>query len=65
MTDLHLLPSLLHRYPCLECAHVVIARTERAAEAAMQDHADHVNSHADKSTDPHFEDARLDALIVS
>lgn len=49
---------------CLDCGLIVSAASERGLMDAMQAHADHVNDHADHDTDPHFEDARLDDLMV-
>lgn len=49
---------------CHVCSHVVSAMTQQGVQDAMDEHALHVNRTADHQTDPHFEDARLDALIA-
>lgn len=49
---------------CTCCEHPISAVTPEALARAMVDHAGYVNATADRATDPHFEDARRDALIT-
>lgn len=49
---------------CTCCEHPVVALTSEALHLGMRDHAEYVNATADRLTDPHFEDARMDALIT-
>lgn len=51
------------RTTCTCCEHPVSATTPAHLQAAMEAHVAYVNATADRATDPHFEDARLDALL--
>lgn len=50
---------------CICCEHPIVATSPGALQAAMQDHADYVNTTADRSSDPHFEDDRLTHLVIT
>lgn len=58
-------PEVVRRqsHPCLNCAFVVSAVTHRGLREAMEAHTDYVNATADRASDPHFEDLRLEALM--
>lgn len=56
-------PARLYSYACLYCDFVASAASEQAAMGAMDAHARYINAHADRETDDHFEDLRLEALI--
>lgn len=49
---------------CTSCEHAISATTPEALHLAMRDHAEYINLTADRLTDPHFEDARMNALIT-
>jgi len=49
---------------CTGCEHPVSALTPEALAASMMAHAEYVNATADRRIDPHFEDARREALIT-
>lgn len=48
---------------CICCEHPVSAASLRGINEASQDHTDYVNATANRETDIHFEDARMEALI--
>lgn len=48
---------------CLVCEHPVFARSAEALNAAVRDHVDFIAAVTDKTTDPHFEQARLTHLV--
>lgn len=58
-------PMHLHTRTCLACDHPISAQSQESLEAQMQEHALFVNLKKDRSTDVHFEDDRLTALVVS
>lgn len=58
-------PLHLHTRTCLACDFALSAQSQESLEAQMQDHAAFVNATKDRSTDVHFEDDRLTALVVS
>lgn len=49
---------------CHHCGFVPSGASDTAVMAAIDAHWQHVAKHADRATDPHFEDARLDALLT-
>lgn len=51
------------QWPCLYCPFIARGATEVALHVAMDAHARYVNAHADRATDPHFEDVRIDGLL--
>lgn len=53
----------LFSQPCLCCPLVVSASSEAAVQHGMDAHARYVNAKLDRTTDEHFDDVRLDALI--
>lgn len=59
-----LLPAPIRiAWSCHCCPHPVSAVSDDALKAAMDDHARYVNATVDRTTDPHFAEHRLDALI--
>lgn len=48
---------------CLACDHPISGMSDAAIVAAMQAHAAYVNATADRATDVHFAEQRLDALV--
>lgn len=55
---------LTRNWFCHYCGFVPSGATDNAVRAAIEDHWGHVNAHADIATDPHFEDARIEALLA-
>lgn len=51
-------------WSCHVCNHQVSAMSESGVAAAMDEHQTYVNRLLDPLTDPHFKEARLDALMV-
>lgn len=60
-----LVPVSLLTERCLYCSHVVTGLRIESVFEGMKAHVDFLNRYADKATDPHFADARLDRLIVN
>lgn len=58
-------PTIRHAEKCLICEMPAVGRSEAAVAAAILDHVHYVNAQADRATDPHFEAARLNALVAS
>ena len=56
-------PARLFSQPCLCCDFVANAASEAAVQHGMDAHARYLNAHADRATDPHFEEQRLNAAI--
>lgn len=50
---------------CYECDHVVTTLTVQRTDEAMQDHLDHIHRTVDHTSDPHYEDRRMDQLLAS
>ncbi len=57
-------PLHLHTRTCLVCDFAISAQSQDALEAQMQEHAAFVNHTKDRSSDVHFEEERLTALVV-
>ena len=55
--------TLLFHHACHLCAYPAVGRSEGAVLGAMDAHARYINAHADRTSDPHFADLRLEALI--
>ena len=51
-------------WTCHCCGHHVSAMTEAGLKDAMDAHSNYVNDTADRRTDPHFLEIRMDALIT-
>lgn len=49
---------------CHHCGYTPSGVSETAVMAAIDAHWQYVGKHADRATDPHFEDARLEALLT-
>lgn len=49
---------------CHVCAHPVSGMSIESVQAAMDDHAERVNLTADRATDEHFAEKRLDELLA-
>lgn len=52
-------------WPCYGCERVFAAASEEALKHALDAHSRYINAHADRATDPHFDEMRLDALLAS
>lgn len=65
MTGPSIQPLHLHTRTCLVCDHPISAQSRTELETQMQEHALFVNRTKDRSTDVHFEEERLTALVVS
>lgn len=59
--DPKLFPKVAH---CIYCEFPIRATAPEHGYAAMHEHAEYVNLTADRTTDPHFEDMRLSALMA-
>lgn len=49
---------------CHHCDFAPSGAPEGAVLAAIDAHWRYLNAHADRATDPHFDEARLDALLA-
>lgn len=56
-------PDRRHSTRCIHCEHPVSGMSPRAVAEGMAHHAEFIHSTKNKDDDPHFEDARLTALL--
>jgi hypothetical protein len=61
-----MIPMLGRRlfWSCHCCNHPVSAWSQEAIQAAMDDHAAYINCTADRETDPHFDEVRIDRALT-
>ncbi len=64
MTQPSIPPLHLHTRTCLICDFSISAQSQEALEMSMREHAAFVNHTKDRSSDVHFEEERLTALVV-
>lgn len=53
-----------HSTICIHCEHPISGSTPQAVADSIGEHARFVIATKDHETDPHFEDARLTALVA-